>query len=217
MFYYYKKTLAEQGILFCVYQTQNKLTEDEIRKINSIQKELLEDIIIYEGDMPFLAYPIVEMDTIRPATRIELIQRGVQELLVGEVIRNDEIIEIPTPSKVGSYIWDKENEKWNPNEKLLFDGDYIENGVIKHIDYDKSLEYINPSWDKKSKLWIDKSNDEEKLEFYKNKMIEINKDILAYHELGFDSSKLKKSLEKLINLHRELAFEVATIQNTRIR
>lgn len=163
MFYYYKKEQIQQGKLFCVYQSNTKLTGEEINNINTIQDNLLQDTIVYESNYPFVGYPILDGDIIRPATVVELIQMGMQELQDGEYIENGELKKINRPSY--QYEWDKSSNVWRLNENKLFDGQYIENNQIKEVVYDRSLGYIKPIWDKQLKQWAEGATDCDKARY----------------------------------------------------
>ena len=215
VFYYRKKDIEENHSLFCVYQSDTKLNEEEVNNINKKQNNLLDDIVTYESDLPFIGYPILEENTIRPATIIELINLGIQELQDGEYIEGDELIRIEKPS--WQYIWNKELKKWIPNKSKLQDGEYIEEDKIIVIKYDSKLNYINPKWDNINNEWIDDSTQEEKLEYYKNKIISTNREILAYEVSGFDNLKLREKLKELTKIHNEIAFDIASIQNINMK
>lgn len=69
-------------------------------------------------------------------------------------------------------------------QDLLNDGEYVENGKIIFIEYDKALNYYKKAWDKENHIWYDTTTEEEFIEMRKNK-------ILKYSEL----EKQKKELE----------------------
>lgn len=139
------------------------LSEEEIKEQN--KEELYKDTTIFESDSPFVGYPIRENDTIRAATKVELVQLGYQELEDGEYIENDELIKIERPS--WQYKWVSESKKWIPDETKLHEGQYAEEDNIVDVPYNDNLGYVTPHWNAETHVWEDISTDEEKLAYYK--------------------------------------------------
>lgn len=153
MFYYYKNHYIEQGDLYCVYQADHRLTEEEIKDIHSGQPELLEETTIYEGEEPFTGYPIKEKDTIRPATDKELVELGIITLKEGEILEGDKIVYISKPSY--QHKWN--GEAWIIDETKLEEGQIIENGKIKYIAPPEEM--LIPKWDFTEKVWKESATD----------------------------------------------------------
>lgn len=139
------------------------LTEEELK--NQFKEELYKDTTIFESDSPFVGYPIRHNNTIRPATKVELIEMGYQELQDGEYIENDEVVTIKKPS--WQYIWVKEQHKWLPDESTIQDGQYIEGEKIIDVPYDENLGYLIPAWDNLTHTWKEGATEEQKTEHYK--------------------------------------------------
>ena len=150
MFYYYKKDKIEKGILFCVYQSDSELTEDEIKDINGYQDNILLNTVVYYGEIPFIGYPILNEKTIRRATDKELINLKKIKLGEGEVLVGDNIEIIEKPSD--KYKWDYTSYKWTPNKDMLDDGEIISGDEIIYVPCPK--EYLINKWDRDNGVWI---------------------------------------------------------------
>ena len=128
MFFYYKKSEILKGKCYVVYQSEKKLTEDEMDKINKIHNNLLIDTIIDESEEPFMYYPILEDKIIRPATEKELVKLGIVKLREGEKIENDKIIKVEKPNGV-KIQWNYETltyeEKATEDEITEFIGNLV--------------------------------------------------------------------------------------------
>lgn len=176
MFYYYKNHYISQGKLYCVYQSDHRLTEEEIEEIHKGQPELLDDTTVYEGTEPFTGYPIKDRDTIRPATDKELLDLGIITLKEGEILEGDTIKKIPKPSY--QYKWT--GSAWVIDEKKLKEGEIIENGEIKYI---APPEMVEPYWNAQEKKWEEKATAEEIKSYYFKKINDYKAWIL---ENGYD-------------------------------
>lgn len=139
------------------------LTKEELKEQN--KEELYNDTTIFESDSPFIGYPIRHGNTIRPATRLELINMGYQNLEDGEYIEDEEIKKIEQPS--WQYKWVIELKKWIPDESTIQDGQYIEGEKIIDVPYDDSLGYLIPAWDNLTHTWKEGATEEQKTEQYK--------------------------------------------------
>lgn len=124
MFFYYRKADIEKGKLFLLGIEDKKLTDEELKEQGKV--ELYRDSIVFEGDSHFVGYPILQGDTIRKATRLELINLKLDELA---------------------------------------DGEYIENGEIKLVRYDYSLNYVKPVWNADKHVWEDGATDLDRAEY----------------------------------------------------
>lgn len=131
MIYYYKKENLEKGQLFVVGIEDHILTEKEL--IEQHKVTLYSNTVIYEGTSPFNGYPIIDSvsNTIRPATRIELIQLGLDNLIDGEYIENGEIKYIIYNPDLG-YIkpsWNIDKHLWEDiateEDKIQYEKDKI--------------------------------------------------------------------------------------------
>lgn len=199
VFYYTRESIEN-------FQTKRQLAlmgqEDKILSAEELEQqnktELYKDCITYESDMCFIGYPILEDDVLRPATLIELIDLGEQQLMAGEIINREagtiEKIEQPT----WQYKWDFELLKWLPDESTIQVGQYIEGEIIIEVPYDENLEYVNPFWDKETHTWIEKATETEKKSLYYSKINEMKTAIL---DNGFDfNGHQQKCREKDIAL-----------------
>lgn len=170
MFFYYKKELIKQGKLFCLYQARTKLTEEEIRKINENQPGLLVDYAIYEGDVALSDYPMLDGENVRVATSRELFDLGIAELEDGEYFVGDDLVTIERPS--WQYKWNANNNAWEIDETKLRNGEYIGNGNIIKVEYDKDLNYVKPLWDKVNHIWTEGASE---IEIAKSNLEKIEK------------------------------------------
>lgn len=153
MFYYYKKDKIQEGILFCVYQSETKLTQEKINEINKYQDNLLNNTIIYEGEVPFFGYPILSGNTIRPANDRELVELNKLKLGEGEILIGDNISKVPQPN--WQYKWDYILFKWIPDEEKLEEGQYISEDKI--ITVPKLENALVQEWNKSNHTWEDKT------------------------------------------------------------
>lgn len=153
MFYYYKKDKIQEGILFCVYQSETKLTQEKINEINKYQDNLLNNTIIYEGEIPFFGYPILSGNTIRPANDRELVELNKLKLGEGEILIGDNISKVPQPN--WQYKWDYILFKWIPDEEKLEEGQYISEDKI--ITVPKLENALVQEWNKSTHTWEDKT------------------------------------------------------------
>ena len=101
--FYYDKEKAEQGILFCLGQEDRILTQEEIKEQG--KEELYSNVIIYESEIPFMGYPIVDNNSIRPASQKELVDLGILSLMEGEVIVGDDIVRVDIPDDIIKPVW----------------------------------------------------------------------------------------------------------------
>lgn len=131
------------------------LSEQELKEQNKV--ELYKDTTTYENEYPFSGYPIRQDNTIRPATRLELINIGYQKLEDGEYIEGQEIKKIEKPS--WQYKWVSDLKKWIPDETKLYDGQYIEVEIIKEIEI--PIDMLKPKWNKQSHQWEEQATENE--------------------------------------------------------
>ena len=162
MVFYYKlaeiQNYSPNRALTVIGIEEKILNEQELQEQGKV--ELYKDCITYEGDMPFLAYPILEEGTIRPATRVELINFGLQSLNEGEYIQDNEIIQIPRPNQYA--VWNEEQHIWTTDVNILPEG-YIlkETGELEYIPITEP--FIRPVWDKENGVWKEGATEYEKL------------------------------------------------------
>lgn len=140
---YYDKEKALKNNLFCF---GINLTEEEIKNIPT-------SYCIYEGDKLFSGYPIVEGEKLRQATIVELVDKKIIKLEIGEVLNRKKGIIEKVEQPTWQYSWSFELLKWLPDEKKLEDGQYIEGENI--ITVSKIENAISQSWNKESHTWID--------------------------------------------------------------
>ena len=179
VFYYTKesiKNFKELRHLQLQGQEDKVLTEEEKEEQGKV--ELYKDCAIYMGEIGLIGYPILEEDTVRSATLVELIDLGEQQLLEGEILNreNGTIDKVPQPSY--QYKWDFELLKWLPDETTLSDGQYIEGEKILNVPYDDNLEYLIPTWDKVTHTWKEGATEEQKKKHYKSLINEYKAKIL---------------------------------------
>lgn len=145
---------------------ENKiLSEEEMKEQGKV--ELYKDCVIYGSEMAFIGYPILDNDTLRPATVVELIDMGEQQLLEGETINREAGTVEKTEKPTWQHKWDFELLKWIPDENLLQEGQYIEGEEIITVPYDENLGYLYKVWDKENHVWKEGATDKEKSEHYK--------------------------------------------------
>lgn len=163
--YYYAKAGINLGKLNCVVgQEDHVLTPEELEQ-DSYKKELYKDTLLWEGAEPLMAgYPLEDENKpgyIRLATRVELVNMGLDKLNPGEIIKNGVIVTIEKPNDFA---------EWKINQWVT-DFDHIPDGY-KVEDIDKQLlSYIaQPNsyakWDKMSQSWktnVEDLGDGEKL------------------------------------------------------
>lgn len=159
-YFYYDKKQAENGIKKCVWISDTKLTEEEIEKINVNNNNLLEDVVIHKGENPLEGYPVIDGENLRKATDRELIELGIAELEEGETLEGDNAVKIERPSY--QYDWDYELLKWIPNENLMYDGQYIENGEIITVPNEEN--FLIPVWNKELHVWEESATEIDFLE-----------------------------------------------------
>lgn len=160
VFYYTKesiKNFKELRHLQLVGQEDKILTEEEKEEQGKLN--LYKDCAIFVGEIGVIGYPILEEDTVRSATLIELIDLGEQQLLEGEILNREAgtIDKVPQPS--WQYKWDFELLKWLPDETKLHDGQYVEGEEIKEIF--KPEDMLNPMWNKELHQWKEQATENE--------------------------------------------------------
>lgn len=167
-FYYTRESIENFKIkrqLALMGQEDKILSAEEMEKQG--KTELYKDCIIYESDIVFVGYPILENGKLRQATLVELIDLGEQKLLAGEIINREEGTVEKIEQPTWQYKWDFELLKWLPDETLLNDGQYIEGEKIIEVSYDENLGYLIPVWDKETHTWKEQATEEEKTAHYK--------------------------------------------------
>lgn len=165
--FYYDKTKAEQGKLFCLGQEEKVLTEEEIKEQG--KEELYSNVVTYTGETVLVGHPIVEGDTVRAATDKELIELGIKELEEGEILEGENIKTIDRPQPYPeAYEWQSPN--WILNQELLPDGVW-HNGsefIIEPIP-----DYISYKWDRPSHSYIDTTTDLQRVEKEYNEYMQL--------------------------------------------
>lgn len=160
MVYYYTKAGIKLGKLNCVIgQEDHVLTPEELER-DPYKKELYKDTLLWEGAEPLMAgYPLEDENKsgyVRLATRVELVNMGLDSLHQGEIIQNGAIVTVPRPNNYAT---------WKINQWVT-DFDHLPDGV-KIIDRDKQIVDIVPSpnsyavWNKATQTW---DTDKEKLQ-----------------------------------------------------
>lgn len=208
MFFYYIKLEIQKGKLYCVYQSEIKLTQEQIEEVNKYQPNLLDDTIVYEGLTPFLGYPIIQGDTIRPATEKELVDLGIITLKEGEILEGDNIKKVPQPS--WQYKWESPN--WVIDDSKLQDGEIIENGAIKTVPIPTEL--FIPKWVRPN--WIENATDEEKENIHNQLIDNLKSELL---EDGYIYSDKAKTTHQQKCRDKDLAYlgnAIASMQDASI-
>lgn len=178
MVFYYKlqeiQNYSPDRALTVIGIEEKILTEKELQEQG--KTELYKDCITYEGDMPFLAYPILEEGTIRPATRVELINLGLQSLNDGEYIEDNEIIQVSQPNEYA--VWNEEQHIWTTDVNILPDG-YIlkEDGSIEYIHCTEK--YIIKKWNREKFVWEEGATEEQIKEYCGNLVTDLLMQVLA--------------------------------------
>lgn len=153
---YYDKEKAKNQELYCL-------------GINLDEKKL-QNFVVYESENIFSGYPIVEDNILRQATLQELVNLGKLVLADGEKIQDNKIVKILQPNYY--YKWNKSSFIWEVDEKLLKDGDYLENGTLITITFPVDL--VRPKWDKEQHLWEEGATDQEKVQHSLNEYLILN-------------------------------------------
>lgn len=132
------------------YYDKSKLLNKELYCLGiDLDESKIENFAVYESELPFIGYPIIEGNILRPATLQELVNLKEIILKDGEKISEDEIVCVPIPDYY--YEWNREKFIWEANTDLLKDGDYIERGKLKTSAPPQDL--LKPIWNRENKLW----------------------------------------------------------------
>lgn len=162
--YYYKlenlKDFAGHNFnMGCVGVEDHKLTDEEMLEQNKV--ELYKNTFAHESESYFVGYPIFneKEGTLRPATRVELVEMGYQKLEDGEYLENREIKYKNRPNMYAE--WNKEKCEWETNPNNLNEGETLdsEQNVI-YVEPDNEHLAV-PKWDKERKRWVEGGNSEE--------------------------------------------------------
>lgn len=209
-YFYYKidsiKNFKENRHLQLVGQEDKILTAEEMEEQG--KTELYKDTVIWESELVFVGYPILEGDTLRAATLVELIDLGEQKLLAGEYIDREEnsVMYIEQPSY--QYTWDFELLKWLPNPDTLQDGQYIEGEEIITVPYTEN--FLIPVWNKDTHLWEEAATETDKLQDTLNKYLVLNTpldfiDMEAAGVLGDYKTYIKEAKTYLERAEKEIS------------
>ena len=204
---YYDKTKAEQGSLYCL---GIDLTEKEIKNITV-------PYCIYEGEKVFSGYPVVEGQKLRQATIIELVDKKIIKLEIGEVLNREKGIIEKVPQPTWQFSWDFFLLKWYPDEKKLEDGQYINGDEI--ITVPRLEEAISQEWDRNNHVWIDTTTDLDRVRAQYDEYNSMNNyiTILELEEQGLKTEyiAMMKELRRLIvelETQRQSGFAAYTIE-----
>ena len=186
---YYDKNKALNKELYCL---GIDLTEEEIKDISNY--------CIYEGNTVFSGYPVVEGQKLRQATIIELVDKKIIKLEIGEVLnREKETIE-KVPQPTWQHKWDFELLKWVPDESKLQDGQYISGNEV--ITVPRLEEAISQEWDRNNHVWIDTTTDLDRVRAQYDEYNSMNDyiTILELEEQGLKTEyvAMMKELRRLI-------------------
>ena len=204
---YYDKAKAEQGSLYCL---GIDLTEEEI-------KDITVPYCIYEGEKVFSGYPVVEGQKLRQATIIELVDKKIIKLEIGEVLNREKGIIEKVPQPTWQYSWDFFLLKWYPDEKKLEDGQYINGDEI--ITVPRLENVISQEWDKSNHVWVDTTTDLDRVRAQYDEYNSMNDyiTILELEEQGLKAEyvTMMKELRRLIvelETQRQGGFTAYTIE-----
>lgn len=204
---YYDKTKAEQGSLYCL---GIDLTEEEIKNITV-------PYCIYEGEQVFSGYPVVEGQKLRQATIVELVDKKIIKLEIGEVLNREKGIIEKVPQPTWQHKWDFELLKWVPDESKLQDGQYISGNEV--ITVPRLEEAISQEWDRNNHVWVDTTTDLDRVRAQYNEYNSMNDyiTILELEEQGLKAEyvTMMKELRRLIvelETQRQSGFTAYTIE-----
>lgn len=154
MYYYLDKKRVIENHKPYVLGVYDEALENAQEYFREFFKDKTLEVVVYQGDNIAIT-PVLDGDIVRPANERELVEFGVIELQDGEYIEGDNIVEIPSPS--WQHKWDKEHNKWIPNQDALRDGEYIEGEKIIIVECPEEL--IVPIWDKVAHTWQEGATD----------------------------------------------------------
>lgn len=91
---------------------------------------------------------------------------------------------------------------------LLLDGEWLEDGKIKKIEYDEELGYYRKVWNKELCIWEEGTTKEEFIEMRKNKILEYSKleedkSLLENSKFG-TQEEIQLTIEKMQFLEQEI-------------
>ena len=203
---YYDKAKAEQGSLYCL---GIDLTEEEIEK--------LPEYVVYEDTKIFSGYPVVEGQKLRQATIVELVDKKIIKLEIGEVLNREKGIIEKVPQPTWQHKWDFELLKWVSDESKLQDGQYISGNEI--ITVPRLEEAISQEWDRNNHVWVDTTTDLDRVRAQYDEYNSMN-DYITILELEEQGLKVEyvammKELRRLIvelETQRQSGFTAYTIE-----
>lgn len=207
--FYYDKEKLLKGIIYCV-----KI--EKLKDIDYLNLEEEQDIetVVYISDEPFSGYPIIEDNILRKATVTECVQLGYIKLEEGQILQDDEIVNIPKPSY--QYKWNFEKLKWIPDEETLLSGQYIENDEIITVNYDIKLGYIVPTWDKEQRIWKEGATDLEIVEAQYNEYAGMDTPS-TLKEMELQDPALATELINMLIELRGIIYSLANAENVSLR
>ena len=166
--YFLDRDLALEGRLYCLgLENYQGILPTESRDF----KELYPNSVYYIGEHFFEGYPIVDGDTVRPATDKELIDLGFKELMTGEVLENDMIKTVPYPNYdfYTAYEWD--GAKWNLNTSKIKEG-YVHIGDNQFEKVEVPQDIIKPKW--VYPQWVESATELDVAEYNLNQYLALN-------------------------------------------
>lgn len=192
---YYDKAKAEQGSLYCL---GIDLTEEEI-------KDITVPYCIYEEEKVFSGYPVVEGQKLRQATIIELVDKKIIKLEIGEVLNREKGIIEKVTQPTWQFSWDFKLFKWYPDKNKLKDGQYIDRGKI--IIVPKIEDAISQKWDNTTNTWIDTTTP---LEIVKKQYDEYKILDTPFNFLEMEKLNIK---QEYIDMMKELSNLIISLSN----
>lgn len=147
MYYILDKKEAMNYRVICLYHSAD--FDEEF-----LNEKYGDNWCVFTSDYYNIGVPIVEGNTVRSATEVELIQLGFKELSDGQYLENGELKTVAKPNHKAK--WNKELNVWETNEALLNDGEVLdENQKIVYIN--KPNHYAK--WNKETKAWETNEDD----------------------------------------------------------
>lgn len=198
MEYYLDKELLKQGKI-CV---RHKFDTDSINLLDP-------NLIKYIGDdIPSYIVYDEETNKIKESSFLEYIKLGFRKLEEGQVIVNEKI-ELYNPK----FQYIKDNKIENKTREMLiiegiekpFDNEYLKEGVLKSIP-PIPQEYIHGIFNIETESWRENATLEEQENYYRNKIIILNRKIIDIESTKiFSANNEKIELEKLKLKHQEVS------------
>lgn len=93
---------------------------------------------------------------------------------------------------------------------ILFDGEVFENGAIRTVP---RIDGVRVEWDYPN--WVERATKDEQLDYYKHMILRNTRDLMVYKESGFPNDELQNKINELVNRHKLLSEEIATVEDNK--